>query len=204
MPRQPLSSEDDLPQVRTIEYAITTDLGYETEHKEVEEQETVRAPAEQEGDKEQVVSEYESADDEEQEQPLIAWQKKEADATRAQELGEQPQTMSPEEILLLQVLKRAKRNQNLITEIQKSLKVLTTMERDIGKTRGQVKQMQSAIKDTQKQIKQINRQIETVERKQERNYQRLADQMKKVQSGGSKRAKAKSPRRRKKTRSRRR
>jgi hypothetical protein len=82
-------------------------------------------------------------------------------------------TMSPEQVLLLQVLRRAKRQQDLIIEVQKNLKSLTNIQKGIEKTTDQVKQLQSVVKDSQKQIIQIQRQISAVERVQEKEFAKL-------------------------------
>jgi hypothetical protein len=89
-----------------------------------------------------------------------------------------PSTMTKEEILLLQVLRRAKRQQELITEVQRSLRTLTNIDKSIEKTTAQVKQLQSTMKDTQKQIVQIQRQIATVERAQEKGFQKMTSRQK--------------------------
>jgi predicted nucleic acid-binding Zn-ribbon protein len=86
------------------------------------------------------------------------------------------------------VLRRAKRQQDLIVQVQKSLKVLVNLDKSVGKTMAEIKQLQSAVKDTQKQIVQIERQIATIKKAQERNYLRLAKEKKR--SVASKRAKA--------------
>src|SRR5579884_4017369 len=53
-------------------------------------------------------------------------------------------TMSQEQVLLLQLLRRAKRQQDLIIEIQKMLKALDGMEKSVHKTIDQIKQIQFA------------------------------------------------------------
>jgi predicted nucleic acid-binding Zn-ribbon protein len=78
--------------------------------------------------------------------------------------------------LLLQVLRRAKRQQELIIEVQKNLKSLTNIQKSIEKTKEQVKLLQSAVKDFQKQIIQIQRQIAAVERAQEKGFEKLGTQ----------------------------
>ncbi len=93
-----------------------------------------------------------------------------------QSASEEAPTMSPEHTLLLQVLRRAKRQQDLIIEVQKSLKALAVVEKSIGKTTEQIKQLQSAVKETQKQIVQAQRQIAAVERAQTKGFQKMAKQ----------------------------
>jgi hypothetical protein len=100
---------------------------------------------------------------------------KEQDAARQEQQQVMP-TMSPEQVLLLQVLRRAKRQQDLIIEIQKNLKSLTNIQKGIEKTTEQVKQLQSAFKDSQKQTMQIQRQIAGVERAQEKGFEKLRTQ----------------------------
>ena len=98
-------------------------------------------------------------------------------AQTLQKVGQQQQqlvpTMSPEQVLLLQVLRRAKRQQDLIIEIQKNLKSLTNIQKGIEKTTEQMKQLQSAVKDSQKQTIQIQRQIAAVKRTQEKEFEKL-------------------------------
>lgn len=79
--------------------------------------------------------------------------------------------------MILQVLRRAKRQQDLIREIQKNLKVLSSIEKSIGKTTDQIKQLQVAVKNTQKEITQIQMQIVDVEQSQEKRFRRI-DQLK--------------------------
>ena len=86
---------------------------------------------------------------------------------------QQVPTMSPEQVLLLQVLRRAKRQQDLIIEVQKNLKSLTNIQKDIERTKEQVKQLLSAFKDSQKQIIQVQRQIVAVQRIQEKGFEKL-------------------------------
>jgi hypothetical protein len=95
----------------------------------------------------------------------------EPDAAAQQQ--QQVPTMSPEQVLLLQVLRRAKRQQDLIIEVQKNLKSLTNIQKDIERTKEQVKQLHSAVKDSQKQIIQVQRQIVAVERAQEKGFEKL-------------------------------
>jgi predicted nucleic acid-binding Zn-ribbon protein len=85
--------------------------------------------------------------------------------------------------LLLQVLRRAKRQQDLIIEVQKNLKSLTNIQKGIEKTTEQVKQLQSVVKDSQKQIIQIQRQISAVKRAQEKEFAKLRTQ--KQRGGGA-------------------
>ncbi len=85
-------------------------------------------------------------------------------------------TMSPEQVLLLQLLRRAKRQQELVIEVQKNLKSLTTIQKSIEKTTEQVKQLRSGVKDSQKQILQLQRQISAVERAQEKGFAKLRTQ----------------------------
>jgi hypothetical protein len=54
--------------------------------------------------------------------------------------------MSTEQTLLLQVLRRARCQQDLIVQVQKSLKVLANIEKNMGKTTKQVKQLQQPLK----------------------------------------------------------
>jgi predicted nucleic acid-binding Zn-ribbon protein len=84
--------------------------------------------------------------------------------------------MSPEQVLLLQVLRRAKRQQDLIIEVQKNLKSLTTVQKGIEKTTEQIKQLQSVVRGSQKQIIQIQRQISSLERAQEKEFAKLRTQ----------------------------
>ena len=58
--------------------------------------------------------------------------------------------MSPEQVLLLQVLRRAKRQHDLTIEVQKNLKSLMNIQKGIQKTAEQVKQLHSILKDSQK------------------------------------------------------
>ena len=85
-------------------------------------------------------------------------------------------TMSPEQVLLLQVLRRAKRQQDLVIEVQKNLKSLTNIQKGIEKTTEQVKQLQSIVKDSQKHIIHIQRQISAIERTQEKEFAKLRTQ----------------------------
>src|SRR3712207_3246427 len=85
-------------------------------------------------------------------------------------------TMSPEQVLLLQVLRRAKRQQDLVIKVQKNLKSLANIQKGIEKTTEQVKQLQSIVKDSQKQIIHIQRQISAVERTQEKEFAKLRTQ----------------------------
>jgi hypothetical protein len=110
-----------------------------------------------------------------------------------------PSTMSKEEVLLLQVLRRAKRQQELIAEVQRSLRALTSIDKGIEKTAAQVKQLQSTIKDTQKQMTQLRRQVVAVERAQTKGFQKMTISQKagpssrkaKVATGKNKRNKSK-------------
>jgi hypothetical protein len=95
----------------------------------------------------------------------------EPDAAAQQQ--QQVPTMSPEQVLLLQVLRRAKRQQDLIIEVQKNLKSLTNIQKDIERTKEQVKQLHSAVRDSQRQIIQVQRQIVAVERAQEKGFEKL-------------------------------
>jgi hypothetical protein len=117
--------------------------------------------------KEEVISEGGTRDD--QEQQIIG-----LDA--AQQQQQIAPTMSPEQVLLLQVLRRAKRQQELVADVQKSLKSLTTIQKGIEKTTELVKQLQSVVKDSQKQITQLQRQISAVERAQEKEFIKLRTQ----------------------------
>jgi hypothetical protein len=110
-----------------------------------------------------------------------------------------PSRMSKEEVLLLQVLRRAKRQQELIAEVQRSLRALTSIDKGIEKTAAQVKQLQSTIKDTQKQMTQLQRQVVAVERAQTKGFQKMTMRQKagpasrkaKVAAGKNKRNKSK-------------
>lgn len=88
--------------------------------------------------------------------------------------------MSQEQVLLLQLLRRAKRQQDLIMEVQKGLKALAGIERSVDKTIDQVKQIQLAIKDTQRQIVQLQRQLNTIGRAQEKGFQTITAKQKKT------------------------
>jgi hypothetical protein len=90
-----------------------------------------------------------------------------------QEQQQSVPTMSPEQVLLLQVLRRAKRQQDLIIEVQRNLKLLTYVQKEIEKTREQVKQLQSAAKDYQKQFLQIERQLLVIQRGQNKGFEKL-------------------------------
>jgi hypothetical protein len=118
--------------------------------------------------KEEVISEGGTRDD--QEQQIIG-----LDAAQQQQQQIAP-TMSPEQVLLLQVLRRAKRQQELVIEVQKSLKSLTTIQKGIEKTTEQVKQLQSVVKDSQRQITQLQRQLSAVERRQEKEFVKFRTQ----------------------------
>jgi hypothetical protein len=85
-------------------------------------------------------------------------------------------TMSPEQVLLLQLLRRAKRQQDLIIEVQKNLKSLINIQKGIEKTAEQLKQIQLVVKDSQKQIIHVERQISAVERAQEKEFAKLRNQ----------------------------
>jgi hypothetical protein len=127
-----------------------------------------------------------SATDQEPEEPIADEEKRaekeeqitELDAAKKQQQQEQQlvPTMSPEHVLLLQVLRRAKRQQDLIIEVQKNLRLLTNIQKDIERTKEQMKQLQSAAKDSQKQIIKIQRQVATVERAQEKGFEKLGRQ----------------------------
>ena len=91
-------------------------------------------------------------------------------------------TMSPEQVLLLQLLRRAKRQQELVIEVQKNLKSLTTIQKEVEKIGQQVKQMQSIAKDSQRQIIRTQRQIESVDRAQEKGFEKLRTQKRAVAS----------------------
>jgi hypothetical protein len=107
----------------------------------------------------------------------VADYSKQADQEQIMEPDTAPQqqvpTMSPEQVLLLQVLRRAKRQQDLIIEVQKNLKSLANIQKDIERTKEQVKQLLSAFKDSQKQIIQVQRQIVAVQRIQEKGFEKL-------------------------------
>ncbi|AFU57917.1 hypothetical protein Ngar_c09750 [Candidatus Nitrososphaera gargensis Ga9.2] len=107
-------------------------------------------------------------------------------------------TMSPEHTLLLQVLRRAKRQQDLITQIQKSLKTLASIEKSIGKATEQVRLLQSAIRDSQRQITQIQHQVAALEKAQAKGFQKIAKQKRvAVGGGGMKRASSATTKRKK-------
>lgn len=97
----------------------------------------------------------------------------EIDVTKKQEEQQSVPSMSPEQVLLLQVLRRAKRQQELIIEVQRNLKLLTYIQKEIEKIREQVKPLQSAIKDSQKQFMQIERQLSVIRRGQEKGFEKL-------------------------------
>jgi hypothetical protein len=80
-------------------------------------------------------------------------------------------TMSPEQVLLLQVLRRAKRQQDLVIEVQKDLKSLTNIQKGLWKTTEQVKLLQLVVKDSQKHIIHVQRLMSALERTQEKNLQ---------------------------------
>jgi hypothetical protein len=117
-----------------------------------------------------------SSTDQEAEEAVVD-DSKQADQEQIMEPDTAPQqqvpTMSPEQVLLLQVLRRAKRQQDLIIEVQKNLKSLANIQKDIERTKEQVKQLLSAFKDSQKQIIQVQRQIVAVERTQEKGFEKL-------------------------------
>ncbi|HEX7032567.1 MAG TPA: hypothetical protein VF172_06165 [Nitrososphaera sp.] len=100
----------------------------------------------------------------------------EEEQQQADEAATSQPTMSPEHTLLLQLLRRAKRQQDLITQVQKSLKMMAGIEKSIGKATDQVKQLQSAARETQKQIAQIQRQVAALERAQAKGFQKIAKQ----------------------------
>jgi predicted nucleic acid-binding Zn-ribbon protein len=85
--------------------------------------------------------------------------------------------MSPEQVLLLQVLRRAKPQQDLVIKVQKNLESLTNIQKNIEKIIEQVKHLQSVIKGSQKQIIQIQRKISAVERSQEKEFAKLRTQI---------------------------
>ena len=95
------------------------------------------------------------------------------DVSEKQEQQQSVPTMSPEQVLLLQVLRRAKRQQDLIIEVQRNLKLLTYIQKEIEKTREQVKQLQSAVKDSQKLHMQIERQLSVIQRGQQKGFEKL-------------------------------
>lgn len=97
----------------------------------------------------------------------------ELDVAKKQEQQQLIPTMSPEHVLLLQVLRRAKRQQDLIIEVQRNLKLLTYIQKENEKTREQIKQLQSAVKDSQKQFMQIERQLSVIRRGQEKGFEKL-------------------------------
>jgi hypothetical protein len=116
-----------------------------------------------------------SSTDQETEE-AVADESERADREQMMEPGaaqQQVPTMSPEQVLLLQVLRRAKRQQELIIEVQKNLKSLRNIQKDIERTKEQVKQLHSAVKDSQKQIIQVQRQIVAVERAQGKGFENL-------------------------------
>jgi hypothetical protein len=128
-----------------------------------------------------------SATDQEREEPVADEEKRaekeqqitELDAAKKQQQQQEQQlvpTMSPEHVLLLQVLRRAKRQQDLIIEVQKNLRLLTNIQKDIERTKEQMKQLQSAAKDSQKQIIKIQSQVAAVERAQEKGFEKLGTQ----------------------------
>jgi len=191
-------------QEETIEDAMTTttitaEMKYDGEKTTRDVKEIVQAQTEgegaEEGKEEMPISEYETAEDQVRPQEEHEDDSRQSSATPQ----EQKPFMSPEHALLLQVLRRAKRQQDLIIQVQKSLKLLANIEKSTDKTALQINKLQSAVKDSQKQIVNIQRQIGAVERVQERNYQRLAKQQEKPKSGAVARAKANA--RHKKTRS---
>jgi hypothetical protein len=109
-------------------------------------------------------------------------------------------TMSPEHVLLLQLLRRAKRQQDLVIEVQKNLKSLINIQKGIEKTTEQLKHLQSVVKDSQKQITQVQRQISTVERAQEKEFAKLRTQKRGRVVISTKGKTAKNREKRKKTR----
>jgi len=106
---------------------------------------------------------------EDKEQPIT-------DLNEAKQQQQIAPTMSPEQVLLLQLLRRAKRQQELVIEVQKNLKSLNTIQKGMGKTTEQVKQLQSVVKDSQKQIIQLQRQISAIERAQRKEFAKLRTQ----------------------------
>lgn len=124
------------------------------------------SPSTQQG-REEVVAEEGKQNDQEQ-------QVTDLDTSKQQQ--QIASTMSPEQVLLLQLLRRAKRQQELVIEVQKNLKSLTTIQKGIEKTSEQVKQLQSVVKESQKQILQLQRKISAVERAQEKGFAKLRTQ----------------------------
>ena len=112
--------------------------------------------------------------------------KEEQQQISEQDSGKQEQqvmrTMSPEQVLLLQVLGRAKRQHDLTIEVQKNLKSLMNIQKGIQKTAEQVKQLHSTLKDSQKKILQVQRHISAVERMQEKEFVKLRTQ---IRGGGT-------------------
>jgi predicted nucleic acid-binding Zn-ribbon protein len=74
------------------------------------------------------------------------------------------------------LLRRAKRQQDLVIEVQKNLKSLTNIQKGIEKTAEQLRHLQSVVKDSQKQIIQVQRQVSTVERAQGKEFAKLRTQ----------------------------
>ena len=85
-------------------------------------------------------------------------------------------TLYSKQILLLQALRRAKRQQDLVIEVQKYLKSLTSIQKGLEKTIEQSMQLRSIVKDSQKHIIHIQRQISAVERAQEEEFAKLRTQ----------------------------
>jgi hypothetical protein len=152
------SSEHNVPEVGTTEDVQAADKQQPNVY-------NIKAEPDQAEDQEQPISEYEAAEDQVEPQ-----------ATPEEAAQQLRPSTSPEQTLLLQLLRRAKRQQELIAQVQKGLKALANVEKNIGKATEQIKQLQLTAKDTQKEIVQIQRQITTVKQEQERNFQRLMKQ----------------------------
>jgi chromosome segregation ATPase len=146
-------------QEKTAEYKVTSSSEVN------EEKSSPPSYATEQGSDESVAHEDKLADNNQQITEL--------DVAKKQEQQQLVPTMSHEQVLLLQVLRRAKRQQELIIEVQRNLKLLTYIQKEMEKTREQVKQLQSAVKDSQKQFMQIERQLSVIRRGQEKGFEKL-------------------------------
>jgi hypothetical protein len=190
MSNQRLPNEEDIQRVSDVEESVDlhTVQGVQEEvpttatlpaNEEEEKSENVVAST-NEANEEKSSSSSSDADQETEEEPFADKGKRADEEQQLTELDVAKQqkqqlvpTMSPEHVLLLQVLRRAKRQQDLIIEMQKNLKSLTNIQKGIEKTTEQMKQLQSAAKDSQKQTIQIQHQIAAVKRTQEKEFEKL-------------------------------
>jgi hypothetical protein len=184
MSNQRLPNEEDIQRVSNVEEPVDYDsverlleegarsTNILSASEKEENAEDVGAPSEEANEE---ISSSSSTDQEKEE--AVADDSKRAEQEQIMEPDTAPQqqvpTMSPEQVLLLQVLRRAKRQQDLIIEVQKNLKSLANIQKDIERTKEQVKQLLSAFKDSQKQIILVQRQIVAMERAQGKGFEKL-------------------------------